>query len=183
MLNSCVIPFLLKKLPPHVSLFTSMHYKLVFLSFSSAIRNPKLSAHCSGVKVLLQSILDANHQGIQESLLLSLHYLLNNEETRIFLRPALDVAVRNRILCVMMKMILGPLTDNFYPKDKTPEKEAKWAASTRAVINMLKTWTGLIVLTSHPLGLKAIVDSLRLPSSELHVRMLIIFCRMSGRNF
>jgi hypothetical protein len=49
------------------------------------------------------------------------------------------------------------------------EKEKKWMCSIRALSIMLKSWTGLIVLASHPLGLKAVVDALRLPCHELHV--------------
>ena len=65
---------------------------------------------------------------------------------------------------------MGPLSDNFNPKDyKTPEKEMKWNASIKAVVSLLKTWTGLIGLASHPLGIKSLVNSLRLPAPELHV--------------
>jgi hypothetical protein len=66
-------------------------------------------------------------------------------------------------------MLLGPISDNFYPKDRTPEKEAKWGVSIKALVSMLKTWTGLIVLASHPLGLKSLVNALHLPFPELHV--------------
>ena len=59
-----------------------------------AIRNPRLSAHCRGIKLMLNAILDPNLSVIQESLLLALVYLLNNEETRKYIRPSLDLAVR-----------------------------------------------------------------------------------------
>ena len=80
--------------------------------------------------------------------------------------------------------MLGPLTDNFYPKDRTPEKESKWSVSIKALVSMLKTWTGLIVLASHPLGLKSLVNALRLPFSELHVKISIFAeIKILGFNF
>jgi hypothetical protein len=74
------------------------------------------------------------------------------------------------------------LTDNFASsKDQTPEKEKdakerekKWSTSIKALITLLKSWTGLICLASHPLGLKSFVDALRLPFPELHVNQMHI---------
>jgi hypothetical protein len=61
---------------------------------SLAIRNPKLAAHCHGVKLVVTAIIDPNNQAIQESLILTLVYLLNNEESRRYIRPGLDVGVQ-----------------------------------------------------------------------------------------
>lgn len=71
---------------PEIVLF---HFDLVW----SAIRNPQVSVHCNGLKVLMNAILEPNFSGIQESLLLAITYLLNDEPTRKFLRPTSDVAV------------------------------------------------------------------------------------------
>eukprot|EP01114_Cavostelium_apophysatum_P016624 TRINITY_DN4775_c0_g1_i1.p1 TRINITY_DN4775_c0_g1~~TRINITY_DN4775_c0_g1_i1.p1 ORF type:complete len:1113 (-),score=304.93 TRINITY_DN4775_c0_g1_i1:63-3401(-) len=129
------------------------------------IRTPHLSAHCSGLKFLLNAMLDPNCAGIQESLMLAFVFLLNQEETRKYVRPALDIG-----------LILAPLSDNFslsaLTKEQLTEKEKKWGASIKAIVIMLKNWTGLIALSSHPLGLKSLVNSLKLPCSELHDRII-----------
>jgi len=130
-----------------------------------AIRNPALAAHCSCIKVLLNAILEPNYIAVQESLVLAFTFLLNEDETRRYIRPALDLG-----------MLLAPLTDNFniqtLTKEQLSEREKKWNSCIKALATMLKNWTGLISLTGHPLGLKALVDGLRLPCRELHERIL-----------
>lgn len=66
-------------------------------------------------------------------------------------------------------MLVAPLTDHFSTKEPTPEKEKKWAASSKALMTLLKTWPGLISLTSSAIGLRSVVDALKLPISEFHV--------------
>jgi hypothetical protein len=143
--------------------FSTHQFNLPFSFFKSiAIRYPLGSAQCGGVKLLLNAILDANYSGIQESLVLALIYLLNEEETRKYVRSYLDIG-----------MILAPITDNFGSKEPNPtlekEKEKKWSASIKALTIMLRSWTGLIILSSHPLSLKTLVDAFKLPCTELHV--------------
>jgi len=139
------------------------------------IRNPLASAHCSGIKVILLSILDPKNQPIQESLVLALIYLLNDQNTRIYCRKNLDIG-----------LLVAPLLDNFVTvKEAQPqaqnqansvnpalEREKKWISSIRAIQIMLKSWTGLITLANHAVGLKAFVYALRLPSKELHDKVL-----------
>lgn len=40
---------------------------------------------------------------------------------------------------------------------------------------MLKSWVGLIALTSNSMGLKSFVDTFRLPCVELHVFITQLF--------
>lgn len=65
-------------------------------------------------------------------------------------------------------------------------QEKKWAASIKAISTMLKSWTGLIVLTAHPMGMKSIVEAFYLPSAELHVSASNergVYVLSKGQNF
>ncbi|PRP75703.1 cytosolic regulator of adenylyl cyclase, partial [Planoprotostelium fungivorum] len=63
------------------------------------MRNPKVSANCGGIKLLLNAILDPNNVGIQESLVQGLAYLLNGSN-RKFVRIPLDLGI-----------LLAPITE------------------------------------------------------------------------
>lgn len=93
---------------------------------------------------------------------------------------------------------MAPLTDNFnvsvLSKEAFAEREKKWAMCIKAVASMLKNFTGnfpyhrvslpgLIALTGHSLGLKALVEGLRLPCRELHVEKLKIFSNALRRKY
>lgn len=122
-----------------------------------------MSALCGGVKVILNATLDPSHAVLQDMLVLTLIFLMNNSETRKFVRPTLDVA-----------SILAPLSDTFLLKENKEKKEKEseeknWRASMKAVHVLLKSWSGLITLASNPLGLRSVVNALRSPITELHV--------------
>src|SRR5689334_1023586 len=80
---------------PSLELFTQFPTNNLVFSSSAAVRNAGVAAQCGGVKVLLNAVLDPNgqYQGIQESLVLALIYLLNEQDTRRFIRPGLDLGV------------------------------------------------------------------------------------------
>ncbi|KYR02655.1 cytosolic regulator of adenylyl cyclase [Tieghemostelium lacteum] len=142
-----------------------------------SIRNPQVSSHCGGIRTLFDSVLDPFYQGIQESLIISILYILNEEKYRIYVRPKHD-----------LEIILSPLTNSFTynlkpksssSKDKEKEKERedelnmkKWQGSIKAVITLLKSWVGIISLSSDEQGLKSIVDGLRMPQLDLQDKVL-----------
>ncbi|EGG19479.1 hypothetical protein DFA_00056 [Cavenderia fasciculata] len=140
-----------------------------------SIRNPQVSSHSNGIRTLFDSVLDPFYQGIQESLLISILYILNEEKTRVY--------VRNSDL----EIILSPLTNSLtlgvkikgMSKEKEKEKEKddeinmkKWVGSNKAVVTLLKSWIGIISLASDEHGLKSIVDALKMPQLELHDKLL-----------
>jgi len=141
-----------------------------------SIRNPQISSHCGGIRTLFDAILDPFYQGIQESLLISILYILNEEKTRVYVRSKAD-----------LEIILSPLTNSFnlgvklkgVSKEKEKEKEKddeiamkRWTASAKAVVTLIKSWVGIISLSSDEQGLKSIVDALRMPQLELQDKVL-----------
>ncbi|GAM19472.1 hypothetical protein SAMD00019534_026470 [Acytostelium subglobosum LB1] len=141
-----------------------------------AIRNPQTTAQSNGIRMLFDAVLDPFYHGTQESLLIAILYILNEERTRVFVRPTSD-----------LEIILSPLTNSLtlgikikgLSKEKEKEKEKddelnmkKWTGSIKAVITLLKSWIGIISLASDEQGLKSIVDALKMPQLELNDKIL-----------
>ena len=59
--------------------------------------------------------------------------------------------------------LLSVFTDTSSPN--SPEKEAKRAAAHKALITIMRSWTGILYLTSNPNGLRSLVQLLALPPS------------------
>eukprot|EP00002_Diphylleia_rotans_P005434 TRINITY_DN1456_c0_g1_i3.p1 TRINITY_DN1456_c0_g1~~TRINITY_DN1456_c0_g1_i3.p1 ORF type:complete len:936 (-),score=158.70 TRINITY_DN1456_c0_g1_i3:822-3629(-) len=117
------------------------------------VRNPGVVAYCNGLRTIFNAVLDPAGQEIIDSLVLTILYILNDENTRCFVRPQLELEV-----------ILAPFTEPFFQEG--PDRDARLNASRIAVITMMKSWTGIICLSSDQHGLRTIVEALRLPSKE-----------------
>ncbi|EFA85310.1 cytosolic regulator of adenylyl cyclase [Heterostelium album PN500] len=141
-----------------------------------AIRNPQTTAQSNGIRMLFDAVLDPFYQGTQESLLIAILYILNEEKTRVYVRPTSD-----------LEIILSPLTNSLtlgvkikgMSKEKEKEKERddelnmkKWNGSIKAVVTLLKSWIGIISLSSDEQGLKSIVEALKMPQIELNDKIL-----------
>ena len=57
-----------------------------------ALRNPELVATCGGIRIIFESLLETS-RGMDESLLMTVLYLLDTEQTRCFLRPNVELEV------------------------------------------------------------------------------------------
>ena len=110
--------------------------------------NPKLIAECDGTKVLFDAIIDPSLSFLTEPLILSLLSVMNTSKTRKLLRPMHDV-----------QRLLAPFTDIDF--QLSSDRAEVWAASRRALVLMLRSWTGIVVLSSDPHGLSSILNLLR----------------------
>ena len=117
-----------------------------------AVENPRCAVSVNGLSTLLEAVLDPNFQDMSESILISFMYLLNDPKTRKFIRPYLD-----------LHLVLAPFTD----LDSEPaEQAARWKAAKNAFVILMRSWTGVIQLTSDELGLPTLVRLLR--DSKVH---------------
>ena len=97
------------------------------------------------MRVLVEAILDPSLTEVAESLTLTLMHLLNEPRTReLLLQRSLDVTA-----------LLSPFTDAETPPSQ--ERRLRWAASRAAIVTMMRTWVGVVVLTADPHG--ALVSS------------------------
>lgn len=118
-----------------------------------ALTNVAIVAECNGIKVLVDSILDSSFQDLADSLILTLLMLLNEPSTRQFIDPFMDTQI-----------LLAPFTDTDLPAGN--ERRQRWMASRNAIVTMMRSWTGIVVLTSNPQGLQSLIQLLVRPVGE-----------------
>lgn len=118
-----------------------------------ALTNVAIVAECNGIKVLVDSILDASFQDLADSLLLTLLLLLNEPATRQYIDPFMDTQI-----------LLAPFTDTDLPAGN--ERRQRWMASRNAIVTLMRSWTGIVVLTSNPQGLQSLIQLLVRPVGE-----------------
>ncbi|KAJ0409015.1 hypothetical protein ATCC90586_005199 [Pythium insidiosum] len=118
-----------------------------------ALANVEVVAAANGVKVLVDAILEPSSQDLADSLLLTLLMLLNEPATRQFIAPFMDTQI-----------LLAPFTDTDVPAGN--ERRQRWMASRNAIVTMMRSWTGIVVLTSNPQGLQSLIQLLVQPVGE-----------------
>eukprot|EP00516_Mucochytrium_quahogii_P006077 CAMPEP_0203753544 /NCGR_PEP_ID=MMETSP0098-20131031/7298_1 /ASSEMBLY_ACC=CAM_ASM_000208 /TAXON_ID=96639 /ORGANISM=" , Strain NY0313808BC1" /LENGTH=1723 /DNA_ID=CAMNT_0050644191 /DNA_START=914 /DNA_END=6081 /DNA_ORIENTATION=- len=139
-----------------------------------AIRDITVVAQCGGIRSMVNAIIDPSLPEMSKTLVLCLTHLLGQEETRKYVRPSLD-----------LNTILSPLTDA--ERADTAEGKRRWKSCQNALILFLKSWTGLMVFASDPMGLRSLVEMLVQPVSlELRTMILqtifLIFLHISPYN-
>ncbi|OQS07508.1 hypothetical protein THRCLA_00484 [Thraustotheca clavata] len=118
-----------------------------------AIANVKVVIQCNGFKTLVDSILDPTCQDLADSLILTLLYLVNEPANRDYIHSFIDAQV-----------LLAPFTDTDAPSGT--ERRQRWTASRNAIVMMMRSWTGILLLTSNPQGLRSLVQLLVQPVGE-----------------
>ncbi|KND04740.1 uncharacterized protein SPPG_00443, partial [Spizellomyces punctatus DAOM BR117] len=117
-----------------------------------AIRNMGLLALSGGTKVIFNALLEGPRE-LTGSLVRTVLYMLDSEETRCYMRPSVE-----------LEMIISQFTDAY---SRGPANEEKLAACARAVTLLFKSWTGIIYLClDDKRAIRSIVESLRLPYDE-----------------
>ncbi|KAK3755311.1 hypothetical protein QZH41_014619, partial [Actinostola sp. cb2023] len=111
-----------------------------FLLLFVAIKNAILSSYAGGIRAITRNVLDCQMARLNESLMVTLLYLLNYKTTRQFVR--LDVGLEG---------VLAPFTDLHYRHSAdTPEsqmkedRDARLQASKMALITIFRSWSGII---------------------------------------
>ncbi|ETV97011.1 hypothetical protein, variant 1 [Aphanomyces invadans] len=118
-----------------------------------AIANVSVVMQCNGMKTLVDCILDPTCQDIAEALLMTLIYLINEPANRNLIHSFVNVQV-----------LLAPFTDTDSPAGT--ERRQRWTASRNAIVMMMRSWTGILVLTANPQGLRALVRMLEQPVGD-----------------
>ena len=115
--------------------------------------NTELVANAGGVPTVLSAMLEAESDELAESLAFTLLYLINDPEKRKHVRPSLD-----------LQALFSAFTDSDVAVDE--QQRSKLSRSRRAIVTMMRSWTGLFFLCSDIYGLRTLVQTLLLPDRE-----------------
>ncbi|KAJ3298719.1 hypothetical protein HK104_010434, partial [Borealophlyctis nickersoniae] len=116
------------------------------------IRNLKLAAFAGGTRTIFSALLEGS-KDLQELLVKTVLFILDTDWTRQYMRPSVE-----------LEMIISQFTDAY---TRGPSQEEKLAPCAKALVSLLKSWTGLIYLClEDKRGIKSIVDAFRLPFDE-----------------
>ncbi|XP_077980982.1 rapamycin-insensitive companion of mTOR-like [Glandiceps talaboti] len=128
-----------------------------------AIKNVELVSQCGGISTILHNILDNQLERTNESLVFTILYLLNQPQTRKYIRSNVD-----------LEKILAPYTDIHYKhtyqiadSQLHEDKEVRWAASRMAIVSLFRSWPGMIRLCRPDAsGLQSFLGVLSIPNEE-----------------
>ncbi|KAJ3208873.1 hypothetical protein HDU67_006498 [Dinochytrium kinnereticum] len=131
-----------------------------------AVVNIEVVALCGGLKSIFGALLDGPPE-ISEMLIITVSYILDQERTRSYVRPSVDLEV-----------LFANFTDAF---SKGPSHQERFEASMRVICSLLKTWTGALYLCfDDKKAIISIVEALKLPNEE--IRALIDIMQDSNRD-
>lgn len=118
-------------------------------------------AYCGGFKVLVGALMDGSKE-LCSTIIHVLIFLLDNEETRCFLRPNVE-----------LDMIISSFTDAY---SKTAGHEDRLHSSSHAIVSLLRTWAGIVYLcVENKSALKSLVDALCLQHKATREVILDMF--------
>jgi hypothetical protein len=109
---------------------------------------PKISAHVGAIKELIERLLDLTLDGYRyERISHALMLLINDPKIRVYFRPVVDL---NKIFAILTR---PDGIDKDPKRDVLHKIERQQNLAKNAIVNMLRSWQGVIYLTSSPMGL------------------------------
>ena len=113
------------------------------------VRNTQVVASCNGVQTLIKEMLTTDSDAFAQSVAYNLLYVLNDPRTRCLIRPD------------DLRMLFAPFTDSDVKVDD--RRAERLESSSRVIVTMMRSWTGLFFLCSDKFGLETLVKTLLLP--------------------
>ena len=127
---------------------------------SLSMVNPALVASVDGFIPLLDAIIEPINPPMADSILLTILYLLNDPHTRNLVSGSID-----------LRVLISPFTDL---DSSSRDLAEKWKASRSAIVLSMRTWVGLIHLTSDHMGWATLVRMLRDPKVPMPTQEIIL---------
>jgi rapamycin-insensitive companion of mTOR len=116
-----------------------------------------LCAWAGGLNVLIDSIIDNSCAEFSETIVLTFLYLINDPKTRAYLHTYLDLG---SLFAVFTEFTSG---EKELKKEQQTKLLQQLPLARRAVVTLMKNWSGLIYLTADPNGLRSLIHSLVQP--------------------
>lgn len=122
--------------------------------------NPEIVALVNGFTCLLEAVLDPSLQDMVEPIVMSLLYLMGNQHTRKYVRPYLD-----------LRILLSPFSDL---DTDIADLMLRWKSAKTSFLLIMRSWIGIVILTSDPLGLSSLIGMLKDKRIPLALQDVII---------
>ena len=117
-----------------------------------------LCAWSGGLSILIGSVIDPACADISESIVLTLLYLINDPRTRAYLRAYIDI---NRLFAIFTE---NRGNERDLKKESLARLETQLELGKRAIVTLMKNWSGLIYITADSNGLRSLVQALNQPT-------------------
>eukprot|EP01124_Arcella_intermedia_P030207 TRINITY_DN6555_c0_g3_i1.p1 TRINITY_DN6555_c0_g3~~TRINITY_DN6555_c0_g3_i1.p1 ORF type:complete len:1171 (+),score=304.41 TRINITY_DN6555_c0_g3_i1:383-3514(+) len=124
-----------------------------------SIKNPEIAFQYSAIQLLLQTLLHHNFKTLHQDILNACLYLVDSAPHRKYIFPN------------FVSNLLAPLTASAENSVK-PEMKMRLMCCTEVLVKMLRSWPGVIYLTSHQYGLNVVVKILTLRNFEVITMMM-----------
>lgn len=137
---------------------TQLRQSGIDLMIEMCSKAPKIAAQVGAIKLLIDCLMDLSLEGYRyEKITHALMLLINDPKIRIFFRPFVDLT---KILSIFTR----PDGVEVDPKKPSLERsEAQMKLAKIAIVNMMRSWQGVIYLTSSRMGLSSLVEALNQP--------------------
>ncbi|KAL7752498.1 hypothetical protein RI367_002032 [Sorochytrium milnesiophthora] len=124
-----------------------------------ALTNTRAVAQCGGIKAIVEALPDLPRE-VVGAVVTCIMILLDTPNTRRYFRRGVEV-----------EMIVSAFSDSYYTTGR--EYEERLAAYCRALLPFMRHWTGIVYFClDDRRAIKALVDSMRLPSKEVKMSIL-----------
>jgi len=138
-----------------------------------ALIDTELLASVNGIRVVVSAAIDPALEHLQPLILRTITFLLDDGSRRQHFNPLAE-----------LRCLVAPLCDQYTPADPVAPVDlsttdrARYRLALQAVIGLMRTWPGLIMLGGgeEQLGTRALVDALALPVEELQHSVLDALC-------
>ncbi|KRX02551.1 Armadillo-type fold [Pseudocohnilembus persalinus] len=128
-----------------------------------ALGYPELCAASGGIRLLIDSIIDVQISDLSESIVYTLLYLINEPKHRDVIKVYLDIP---SLFAIFTEIDFPADAENKHPRQQKfdwAKFEQQLTLAKKAIITILKSWTGLIYLGNEKISLKSMIQALRQP--------------------
>ena len=133
------------------------------------ISSPSSVSNGNAVKSLVSVLCDPEQVDYHSGIMWAITYALDNPESRAHIRVQLDI-----------QQIFAPFAEKIGKDTSDLKKRLKCARDN--ILLFFRSWSGLFFLASNPAGLRALVDTLRLPGATFRKMMVFEIMHLAIRS-
>ena len=117
-------------------------------------------SQCNGLRTIMEAVLDPSMKDYAEALMLSVMFVFSSPHTRRYLRQRLDISI-----------LFASYTDL---DTEGNERTNKWKCSDIAITTSMRSFAGIIILSSDPSGIQSLMGLVSDDTVELAVQKAVL---------